>query len=113
MHFQLFQSSRLWNREIPYASTAQLRKMRTHTHALTKIFRQCSDVGARRTDNAHFEIERPAPGLIHTDGETHATAALVEVSVRPRSLRVVVPASARAVSFVDDRAPAGFALQIP
>jgi diacylglycerol kinase (ATP) len=40
-----------------------------------------------------FSIERPTPGLLHTDGETHETAALIEVTVRPRSLRVMVPHS--------------------
>jgi diacylglycerol kinase (ATP) len=67
----------------------------------------------RRLRDAHFVIKRAAPGLIHTDGETHETAATVEISVRPRSLRVVIPATARAVSFIDDRAPAGFVLQFP
>lgn len=38
-----------------------------------------------------FEIERAAPGLIHTDGETHAIGADLEVVVRPASLRIVVP----------------------
>jgi len=41
---------------------------------------------------AHFTVERPAPGLIHTDGETHAAGARVEFAVRPLSLRVLVPA---------------------
>jgi YegS/Rv2252/BmrU family lipid kinase len=47
----------------------------------------------QRFSGSHFVIERPAPGLIHTDGETHQTAATIEVSVHPRSLRVLVPAS--------------------
>jgi diacylglycerol kinase (ATP) len=67
----------------------------------------------RRFRSATFTIERTAAGLIHTDGETHRTAPAVEVAVRPRSLRVVVPSTARAVAFIDDRAPAGFALQLP
>jgi YegS/Rv2252/BmrU family lipid kinase len=46
---------------------------------------------------AHFTIERSGPGLFHTDGETHACGPVVEISVRPRSLKVVVPpASAKA-----------------
>jgi len=44
-----------------------------------------------RLQGAHFTIERAAPGLIHTDGETHETAAIVEIVVRPRSLRIMVP----------------------
>ena len=46
----------------------------------------------QRFSGSHFVIERPAPGLIHTDGETHQTSANIEVSVQPRSLRVMVPA---------------------
>ncbi|QYM77980.1 diacylglycerol kinase family lipid kinase [Horticoccus luteus] len=38
-----------------------------------------------------FIIERDAPGLLHTDGETHPAGPRVEVAVTPRSLRVVVP----------------------
>ncbi|HYD83984.1 MAG TPA: hypothetical protein VEA63_08015, partial [Opitutus sp.] len=40
-----------------------------------------------------FVIERRAPDLIHTDGETHATGAAVEIAVHPRSLRLLVPAA--------------------
>ena len=47
----------------------------------------------RHLRSARFVIERSAPGLIHTDGETHETGATVEVVVRPRSLRLVVPAT--------------------
>ena len=43
-----------------------------------------------------FIVERAAPGFIHTDGETHAVDARVEIAVRPRSLRIVVPANSRA-----------------
>jgi hypothetical protein len=60
-----------------------------------------------------FVIERPAAGLIHTDGETHFTGARIEVSVRPRSLRVIVPVNCAAVSPSNDKAAAGFALQLP
>lgn len=41
----------------------------------------------------HFTIERAAPGLIHTDGETHVADATLEIVVRPRSLRIMVPAA--------------------
>jgi YegS/Rv2252/BmrU family lipid kinase len=50
------------------------------------------DAGVRHLRGARFVIERPAPGLIHTDGECHAEAARVEVAVQPASLRVVTPA---------------------
>ena len=60
-----------------------------------------------------FVIERAAPGLIHTDGETHETGATVGVLVHPRSLRMVVPATSSAVAASDDLAPAGFAFQLP
>jgi diacylglycerol kinase (ATP) len=67
----------------------------------------------RRLRAAAFTIERTTPGLIHTDGETHTTGGTIEIAVRPRSLRVVVPAATHAVTFTDEAAPAGFALQIP
>ena len=44
-----------------------------------------------RLQSARFTIERPAPGLIHTDGEPHEAGATVEVSVRPQSLRILAP----------------------
>lgn len=67
----------------------------------------------RHRRGAQFIVERDAPGLIHTDGETHTTAARVEISVRPRSLRMIVPGATHAVLKVEDRAPAGFALHLP
>jgi len=42
---------------------------------------------------AHVVVERASPGLIHTDGETHPAGTRVEFSIRPRSLRVLVPAA--------------------
>jgi YegS/Rv2252/BmrU family lipid kinase len=39
-----------------------------------------------------FTIRRTAPGCIHTDGEVHETGADIEVTIRPRSLHVMVPA---------------------
>jgi len=47
----------------------------------------------RRLRGARFSIVRTAPGLVHTDGETHETGAVLEVAVRPRSLHVLVPAA--------------------
>ncbi len=47
---------------------------------------------------ARFEIERPGPGLLHTDGEVRECESVVEVAVRPASLRIVVPAPAGAGS---------------
>jgi len=44
-----------------------------------------------RLQGAHFTIARAAPGLIHTDGETHETGAVVEIVVLPGSLRIMVP----------------------
>jgi diacylglycerol kinase family enzyme len=46
----------------------------------------------QRFSGSHFVIERRAPGLIHTDGETHQTGATINVSVQPHSLLVLVPA---------------------
>ncbi len=67
----------------------------------------------RRLRGRCFTIDRVAPGLIHTDGETHLAGARVEVAVRPRSLRVLVPASSQAGIRPLDPAPAGFAVQLP
>ncbi len=54
------------------------------------------DGTVRRWRGASFVIEREKPGWIHTDGEPRAEVARLEVTVRPRSLRIVVPdASAR------------------
>ena len=38
-----------------------------------------------------FVIERTKPGWVHTDGEPRAEASRLEVTVRPRSLHVLVP----------------------
>lgn len=40
---------------------------------------------------ARYLIERPAPGLLHTDGEVRECGPVVEVAVRPASLRIVIP----------------------
>jgi diacylglycerol kinase family enzyme len=46
----------------------------------------------QRLRGGHFIIERTAPGRLHTDGETHDTTASVEVTVLPRSLKIMGPA---------------------
>ena len=40
---------------------------------------------------ARFVVERPAPGLLHTDGEVHSAPARVEFELRPASLRLLAP----------------------
>lgn len=67
----------------------------------------------RRLRGARFLIERPSAGIIHTDGETHMAGASIEVLVRPRSLRFIVPADCTAVAPAEERAATGFALQLP
>ena len=67
----------------------------------------------RRLRGRRFVIDRVAPGLIHTDGETHPAGARVEVVVHPRSLRVLVPFGSRAASRPVDPAPAGLAAYLP
>jgi YegS/Rv2252/BmrU family lipid kinase len=67
----------------------------------------------RRMAGARILIERPRAGIIHTDGEIHDAAATIEVCVRPRSIRVVVPAGCTAVAQDERREHAGFALQLP
>jgi diacylglycerol kinase family enzyme len=44
-----------------------------------------------RWQGARFVIEREGPGWIHTDGEPRAEVSRLEISVRPRSLRIMVP----------------------
>jgi len=44
-----------------------------------------------RFSDSHFVIERAKPGWIHTDGEPRATTAKLEVSLRPHSLKIMVP----------------------
>lgn len=66
-----------------------------------------------RMRGAGFRIQRAAAGILHTDGETHATGPEIVVRVRPRSLRVLVPATARTASPPIPLSPAGFALQFP
>lgn len=46
-----------------------------------------------RLQAPRFIIERPAAGFLHADGETHSTGSVVEIAVRPRSLRILVPAT--------------------
>ena len=67
----------------------------------------------RRLKGSRILIERAAAGIIHTDGEIHVAASTVEVLVKPRSLRVVVPSDCAAVSRVESRSAAVFALQLP
>ena len=45
-----------------------------------------------RLQGAEFIIERTKPGWIHTDGEPRATSARLEISLKPQSLRIMVPA---------------------
>jgi YegS/Rv2252/BmrU family lipid kinase len=47
-----------------------------------------------RLGGDRFEIERAKPGWIHTDGEPRATTAKLEISLKPHSLRIMVPAAA-------------------
>ena len=47
-----------------------------------------------RFSGAEFVIERAKPGWIHTDGEPRATTAKLEITLKPNSLRIMVPAAA-------------------
>jgi diacylglycerol kinase (ATP) len=46
----------------------------------------------QRWQGERFIIERERPGWIHTDGEPRAEVSRLEITVRPRSLRIMVPA---------------------
>lgn len=58
-----------------------------------RLFRKTIDGSSSvaRLRGSRFTITRRAPGLIHTDGETHRTGATLEITVLPRSLRIMVP----------------------
>lgn len=62
---------------------------------------------------ARFLVERTSPGLIHTDGETHPAEDRLEISVRPRSLRLMVPAGSRSAIPSASSRNHTFALQLP
>lgn len=66
-----------------------------------------------RLTGPHFVVDRPAPAVLHTDGETHFAAGRVEVVVKPRSLRLLVPAASRVAPAPTFSRPARFALQLP
>jgi YegS/Rv2252/BmrU family lipid kinase len=55
--------------------------------------------GITRLRAEAFAIERTKPGWIHTDGEPRATGRRLEFSVRPRSLRIIVPSTAAGCRF--------------
>jgi len=67
----------------------------------------------RRMRGSRFVIERPAEGIVHTDGEIHKSGRILEISVLPRSLRVVVPPGSPATRVAGDRLSPSFALQLP
>jgi YegS/Rv2252/BmrU family lipid kinase len=46
-----------------------------------------------RFNGSEFVVEREKAGWIHTDGEPRATTARLEISLKPRSLRIMVPAA--------------------
>ncbi len=48
--------------------------------------------GVERARAARYVIERARPGLLHVDGEVRPCGRVVEVAVRPASLRVLTPA---------------------
>jgi len=61
-----------------------------------KLFRgsigRVRGVEIRRAD--HFVVERASPGLLHTDGEVHQAGPRIEFTIRPASLRIMVPPEA-------------------
>ncbi|MEI7553270.1 MAG: YegS/Rv2252/BmrU family lipid kinase [Verrucomicrobiota bacterium] len=65
------------------------------TALIARLFLGTLDRSPRvlRLQGARFLLERAAPGLIHTDGETHPTGAALEILVQPRTLRLLVPAA--------------------
>ena len=64
--------------------------------ACTMLYRLGTDTfdqvrAVTRLSGAEFVIERGKPGWIHTDGEPRATTARLEISLKPESLRIMVP----------------------
>lgn len=53
-----------------------------------------------------FVVEREHPGWIHADGEPRAGVSRLEISLRPRSLRIMVPAPAPAAPATAPAPPA-------
>ncbi len=45
----------------------------------------------RRWQGHTFTLEREKPGWIHTDGEPRAEISRLDITIRPRSLRIMVP----------------------
>jgi YegS/Rv2252/BmrU family lipid kinase len=48
--------------------------------------------GVRSLSGAHFIVERASVGPLHTDGEVHTAGKVIEFSIRPASLRIMMPA---------------------
>jgi len=63
---------------------------------LWRLFNGSIDRGTAVThlQGESFVIERGKPGWIHTDGEPRATTAKLEISLKPHSLRIMVPCRA-------------------
>ncbi len=62
---------------------------------LWRLFRGTLDhaTDVVRLRGTSFVIEREKPGWVHTDGEPRAETQRLEVSIKPRSLRIMVPLS--------------------
>jgi YegS/Rv2252/BmrU family lipid kinase len=58
-------------------------------HLFRGTIGRVSGVSIRRGDR--FVVDRPSPGLLHTDGEVHEAGIRVVFTVRPASLRIMVP----------------------
>jgi diacylglycerol kinase (ATP) len=58
-------------------------------HLFAGTLARASGAMLRRADR--FVIARPAAGPIHTDGEIHQAGKVVEFSIEPASLRIMVP----------------------
>lgn len=66
-----------------------------------------------RLRGASFQIHREHAGLVHTDGETHALGAVINVRVNPRSLRVLVPQACPVAASPAPYTSGNFVLQLP
>lgn len=58
---------------------------------VTQLFAGGVSKGVITRQAEEFVIERKSSGPLHTDGETHEAGTVIRVTVRPGSLRILVP----------------------
>jgi diacylglycerol kinase (ATP) len=74
---------------------------------ISRLFRGtlAAATGVTLAQSKRFIIQRPTPGPLHTDGELHEAGTRIEFTVRPKSLRIMMPGKAK----LQDPSPQGSA----